>query len=75
MTALIDFMASAYGRIFRAAVGVVLVVLGALASGVTMTVLVILGAFFIGVGLFDVCVLAPLAGLPFTGKGIRARHS
>ena len=75
MTALIQFMASTYGRIFRVGVGVLLIILGALASGATTTILVILGAFFIGVGLFDICVLAPLAHLPFTGKGIRARHS
>lgn len=75
MTTLIEFMASTYGRIFRAGVGVLLVVLAALTSGVWMTVLVIFGAFFIGVGLFDVCVLAPMFHLPFSGKSIRAHHS
>ena len=36
--------------------------------------ILVLGVFFLAVGLFDVCVLAPLFGRPFTGKRIRA-HS
>lgn len=75
MTALVNFMASTYGRLFRGGVGVLLFVLAVLASGATATILYVLGAFFIGVALFDICVLAPLFGLPLTGKAIRARHS
>ena len=74
MTALVNFLASTSGRVFRVAVGVLLVVLAAMVSGATSTVLYVFGAFFIAVGLFDVCVFAPLVHLPFNGKGIRARR-
>ena len=74
MTALIEFMASTAGRILRAVIGLILLVIAIPTGGAGEWVLLVLGVFFLAVGLFDVCVLAPLFGRPFTGKRIRA-HS
>ena len=63
------FMASPAGRWLRGIVGAVVLVWGISAGNV---VLDILGVFFIAVGLFDVCVLAPLFGQPISGAKIRA---
>ncbi|GAB4571544.1 MAG: hypothetical protein Kow0077_08470 [Anaerolineae bacterium] len=74
MQGFVNFMASTAGRVLRAAVGIVLLAVALFAStGTTQIVLAILGVFFLAVGVFDVCVFAPLAGLPFSGKAIREK--
>ena len=64
----IKFMSSTAGRVLRALVGIVLLVWGISASN---AVLDVLGVFFIAVGVFDVCVFAPLFKLPLSGKKVR----
>ncbi len=75
MSGLIKFLASANGRIVRIAAGVVIILLGLLAvwpsSAVGGLVVVIIGAIPLLAGAFDVCLFAPLAGLPFKGTDIR----
>ncbi|MHB1172345.1 MAG: YgaP family membrane protein [Lacisediminihabitans sp.] len=66
------FMASPTGRITRIVAGVVLIVLGILLQSGAGIALVIIGLIPLLAGLFDWCVLAPLLGMPFTGKAIRA---
>ena len=62
----IRFMASPIGRIARIVVGVVLLILGlAVIGGAAGTILAIVGLVLIAVGIFDICLLAPLFGAPF----------
>lgn len=69
---MIDFLASTAGRSVRAAVGVVLLVLAFVVGGTWGWVLGVLGAVFVAVGVFDVCLLAPLFGKPLRGRELRA---
>lgn len=71
---LINFLASSNGRIVRIVVGVVLIVLGlAVVEGTGGIILAIIGLVPLLAGLLDFCVLAPLFGMPFSGKAIRNR--
>jgi len=65
----IKFMSSTAGRILRALVGVVVLVWGMVAGNVWLD---LLGVFFIAVGVFDVCVFAPLFKMPLSGKKVRS---
>lgn len=65
----VKFMSSTAGRALRALVGIALLSWGIVTAN---AVLDVLGAFFIAVGLFDVCVFAPLFKLPLSGKKVRA---
>jgi Protein of unknown function (DUF2892) len=67
----VAFMSSMAGRITRAVAGVALVVVGAVLGGGWL-VLALVGLVFIAVGIFDVCLLAPLFKQPFSGKAVRA---
>ncbi|MHA6513479.1 YgaP-like transmembrane domain [Tessaracoccus sp. Z1128] len=69
---MIEFLSSTAGRITRAAVGVVLLVLAFVVGGVWGWVLGVLGVVFVAVGALDVCLLAPLFGKPFRGADVRA---
>ncbi len=76
----VEFMASATGRAVRIFVGVVLVGIGlALLASDTLVVgalLIAFGSVFVAVGVFDVCLIAPLFGQPISGSEIRAHlHS
>jgi hypothetical protein len=66
----VKFMASSAGRWLRALVGIALLVVGATQGN--MLWYGIFGVFFIAVALLDVCVFAPLFGMPLSGKKIRA---
>ena len=68
----INFMASQAGRAARIVVGALLIVVAMAAwHGVVEIVMVVLGGVLIAVGIFDVCLLAPLFGKPLSGKKIR----
>ncbi|HSO70046.1 MAG TPA: DUF2892 domain-containing protein [Arachnia sp.] len=69
---MVEFMSSTAGRITRAAIGVVLLVVAFITGGVWAWVLGILGAVFVTVGVADVCLLAPLFGKPLKGADVRA---
>ena len=68
----VAFMSSMAGRITRAVAGVALVVVGAVLGGGWL-VLAVVGLVFIAVGVFDVCLLAPLFKQPLSGKAVRAK--
>jgi hypothetical protein len=64
-------MSSMAGRVTRAVAGLALVVVGAVLGGGWLAVALV-GLVFIAVGLFDVCLLAPLFKQPLSGKAVRA---
>ncbi len=75
MNGLVKFMASGNGRITRVVAGIVLVILGLFViTGTGGIIVAIIGLVPLLAGLFDVCVLAPLAGLPLQGTEIRGEH-
>jgi len=67
----LDFLASSAGRWVRAVVGVALIALAIALSG-WWWILGALGVVFVLVGVFDVCLLAPLFRRPFRGRDYRA---
>jgi hypothetical protein len=74
MNALFRFLASFNGRITRAVAGVVLILLGLLVvHGTAGWIVAIIGLVPLLAGLFDVCVFAPLVGLPFKGEALRKK--
>jgi membrane-bound ClpP family serine protease len=73
MKSFVQFMASRNGRITRIVIGALLILLGFFGNLNTALgyILMVLGVVFVAVGAFDVCLLAPLFGMPFQGKKIR----
>jgi hypothetical protein len=69
--ALVAFLASQSARLTRIGAGIALVIAGVLLGG-GWIVLAIVGLLPIAAGMFDFCVLSPVLGLPFGGKGTRA---
>ncbi len=68
------FMAGQAGRLLRIVAGVALVALGLFATTSPLNyILLVLGVVFVLVGVFNVCLLAPLMGLPLRGKDVLAR--
>jgi hypothetical protein len=59
------------GRVTRAVAGVALVAVGLVLGGGWL-LLALVGLVFIAVGVFDVCLLAPLFRQPLSGKAVRA---
>jgi len=68
----VGFMSSSSGRSLRGIVGFVLFGVG-VALGGAWWILAAVGLVFIAVGVFDVCLLAPLFGQPLSGKAVRAK--
>ena len=66
-----QFMASGAGRALRAVAGIALIVVGAVLGGAWWG-LGAVGLVFVAVGVFDVCLLAPLFGQPLSGKQVRS---
>lgn len=74
MTSFFRFIASPAGRTTRVVAGLVLIAVGlSVVGGTGGTVLALVGLLPLAAGLFDWCVFAPLAGLPFAGKALRQR--
>ena len=74
MNGLFTFLASSAGRIGRIIAGVVLIALGLLAIGGAAGIIVaVIGLAPLAAGVFDFCIFAPLASLPFNGAALRAR--
>jgi hypothetical protein len=72
MDGLFRFLASSAGRVTRIVAGLVLIVVGlAVIHGVAGWVVAIVGLIPLAAGLFDVCVFAPLLGMPFVGSSLR----
>ncbi len=70
------FMASGFGRAARAIIGLALVVLAitqfVAGAPVLGAILGVVGLFFMAVGIFNICVLAPLFGGPLNGAKVGA---
>jgi hypothetical protein len=72
MRAVFSFLASSAGRVVRVVAGIILIALGLfVVEGPASWVLEMLGLVPLIAGLFDFCVFAPLAGLPFVGSALR----
>ncbi len=69
--AILKFLGSTNGRWARGIVGTGLLVLGALLGGFWW-IMAAVGLVVAAAGILDVCLLAPLAGKPFTGPKFRA---
>jgi hypothetical protein len=72
MEPIIGFLASFTGRLVRAGAGVVLILIGLF--GVTGTagwIVAAIGVVPLAAGALDVCLFAPLVGLPLSGNEIR----
>lgn len=67
------FMASGLGRALRIVVGLLLVLVGLIMNDTWGYVIAFVGLVPFAAGLFDFCVFAPLFGMPFSGKDIRAK--
>ena len=67
---ILQFLGSTTGRWIRAIAGLILVVLAVVLGG-WWWLLAVLGALFISSGVFDICLLAPLAGKPIQGAKFR----
>jgi hypothetical protein len=75
MNALILFLAGAAGRAVRIIAGLLLIYLGLwIMGGTGGWLLAVVGVVPLLAGIFDFCLLAPLAGLPLNGKDIRRTH-
>ncbi len=73
MNSFFKFMASSNGRLLRAIVGLLLIVLGLLVlKGTGGIILAVVGLVPALAGIFDFCVFAPLFGFPISGPKIRA---
>jgi hypothetical protein len=72
MYELIRFLASSPGRITSVGGGAALILLGLLVvQGAAGWVIAAVGLVPLGTGVLDVCILGPVAGLPFSGSEIR----
>ena len=72
MNALFRFLGSSAGRVTRIVAGIVLILVGvAVVKGTAGWVIAVIGVLPLLAGLFDVCLFAPLFGLPFVGTALR----
>lgn len=68
------FMAGPIGRGVRILAGVIVIALGLFAVQAPLSyVLLALGVVFVAVGVFNVCLIAPIIGAPFSGKTTLAK--
>lgn len=65
------FIASPNGRRLRVIAGLALIGASALGKNKPQWPLIIAGIVPLSAGLFDKCVLGPLAGMPFSGEELR----
>ena len=64
------FMSQPAGRIARVVVGLALLTIGIALQSVAGIVLIVLGGVFVVVGSVNVCLIAPLLRVPFTGRAV-----
>ncbi len=64
----VNFMAGTAGRVLRAVVGALLVVVGFFVGGTLGVVLLVVGLLPLATGVLGVCLLAPLVGAPLTHR-------
>jgi hypothetical protein len=64
------FMASWTGRGLRIAIGLALITYGIMSGGTLGYILAVVGLLALATGAFNVCVIAPLLGAPFSGAAV-----
>jgi len=75
MQGIFFFLGSTAGRLTRIGAGIVLVLVGILGLQATAgLVLAAIGLVPIAAGAFDLCLFAPIAGLPISGSKLRSAH-
>jgi len=67
------FMATPFGRTIRIVAGIALIGAGVYVGGTWGIVLGVIGAVPLLAGVFNVCGIAPLLGVPFSGSRVRTR--
>lgn len=76
MDGVFRFVTSQNGRIVRAIIGVILIVIGlVLALNNDQSwgwIIAVIGLFPLGAGVFDLCLFAPLFGRSYRGAEVRA---
>lgn len=66
------FMAGPVGRLARVVLGVVLILLGLfVVEGTWGTIIAIIGVIPLAAGIANVCLIAPLLGVPFRGSDVK----
>jgi hypothetical protein len=71
---LVRFLASPVGRVVRIVLGAIIIVVGVYVIGDLGGLLVaLIGVVPLAAGMGDFCLLAPLFGLPFSGKDLRGQ--
>jgi len=68
--AILTFLSSTTGRAVRVVAGLILIAVGILLGGAGY-VLAVVGLVPLAAGALDVCILAPLARMPFAGPAFR----
>ncbi|MDP9073706.1 MAG: DUF2892 domain-containing protein [Actinomycetota bacterium] len=68
----LKFMSDGAGRAVRIVAGLALIAVGAILGG-AFRALAVVGLVPLLAGVFDVCLFAPLARMPFAGKAFRAK--
>jgi Protein of unknown function (DUF2892) len=67
------FMATSFGRTIRILAGIALIAAGVYLGGTWGIVLAVVGAVPLLAGAFNVCGIAPLLGVPFSGSRVRTQ--
>lgn len=68
------FMAGGIGRSVRILAGIVLIAIGLLVVKDTAGLIVaVIGVVPILAGVFNVCLIAPIIGAPFSGRAVQSR--
>jgi hypothetical protein len=69
-----QFMATGLGRALRAVAGIVLIAVGVtIVQGTWGSALAVIGLVPLLAALFNVCLIAPLLGAPFSGRAVLQR--
>lgn len=66
----LQFLGSTNGRVLRAVAGAILAAVGILLGGLWW-ILAAVGLVVLAAGVFDFCLIAPLAGKPLGGRQFR----
>jgi hypothetical protein len=69
-----EWMAGAAGRTLRVLAGLALIGVGLYFQGVWGWVIAIVGVVPVLAGIFNVCVIAPILGVPFSGRRLAGRR-
>lgn len=67
------FMAGPIGRIVRIVAGVALIVWGLSMGDTTGILIAVVGVLPVLAGVFNVCLIAPVIGAPFSGRDALAK--